>query len=187
MNDFFHKMVYATSCVYELARGAIVFLVLVTLVHLFVMTLSRVNGGSMEPNFEDGQYVLVKKLDYLWRQPRRGEVVTLRFPGDPERTRYIKRIIGLPNEVVSIINGEVYINNKRLAEPYIPKQTVKQRDIKRTLSFDEYFVMGDHRDSSSDSRIFGPIERRFILGNAFVIVWPFRDAEIVPPEYYSID
>lgn len=185
MNGIFQKLFYATGCVFELARGVIIFAVVLALINAFVAMINIVNGPSMEPNFQDKQILLVDKLSYLIRNPRRGEAVILKFPGDPEKTRYIKRIIGLPGEALTIKNSEVFINGRKLEETYIPKDFITEPDLEIKLGNDEYFVMGDNRENSNDSRVFKAVERRFLLGLAYVIMYPFKDAELVPPQYYG--
>lgn len=185
MNEgILHRLFYATGCVFELARGAIIFAVVLALLNVFVATVNVVNGPSMGPNFQNGQYVVINKLSYLVRPPRRGEAVILKFPGDPEKTRYIKRIIGLPGETVKIEESIVSVDGKILSEAYIPKETLTQPNIEQRLERDEYFVMGDNRENSNDSRVFGPVEKRYLVGLAYFVLFPFRDAGLVPPEFY---
>lgn len=184
MNGLFQKIFFATGCAFELARGVIIFAVVLALVNVFIITINVVSGPSMEPNFHNNQYVLVDKLSYFTREPRRGEAVILRFPGDPEKTRYIKRIIGLPNETIVISDSKVYINGKQIRESYIPEETLTEPDRQLKLGKNEYYVMGDNRENSNDSRVFGAIERRFFVGLAWLVILPFNQAGLVPPQYY---
>lgn len=183
-NGLIQRIFFATGCVFELARGVIIFAVVLALVNVFIITLNVVSGPSMEPNFHDKQYVLVDKLSYFLRDPRRGEAVILRFPGDPEKTRYIKRVIGLPGETVKIKDSKIYINGRHLTESYIPEGVFTEPDLEVKLGPDEYYCMGDNRENSNDSRVFGPIERRFLVGIAYFVIFPLKDAALVPPQYY---
>jgi signal peptidase I len=186
-NNIFQKIFYATGCVFELARGVIIFAVVLALVNVFVVTINVVNGQSMEPNFHNAQFVLIDKFSYFQRTPKRGEAVVIRFPGDPEKVRYIKRVIGLPGEVLEIRDSVVYINGVALKEPYLAANTITSPDKIVQIPANQYFLMGDNRENSNDSRVFGPIERRFLVGLAYYIAFPLRDAGLVPPQFYNVD
>lgn len=186
MGNVLGRLFYATGCVFELARGIIIFAVVLALANVFIATTNVVSGASMEPNFHDGQYIIVDKLSYLLRSPRRGEAVILKFPGDPEKTRYIKRVIGLPGEEIAINENRIFINGRLLSEPYLPKEILTEPNMERRLGKGEYFVMGDNRENSNDSRVFGPVEQRFMIGLAYFVLFPFTEAGLVPPQYYVI-
>jgi signal peptidase I len=185
--SLFQRLFYATGCVFELARGVIIFAVLLALINVFVGTVNVVNGSSMESNFHNGQYVVIDKITYLLRSPKRGEVVVLKFPGDPDHTRYIKRVIGLPGETLRITDSQVYINDKPINEPYIDEGNRTEPDMEIKLGPNEYFMMGDNRENSNDSRAFKSVERRFIIGLAYVVIFPTRDAHLVPPQFYPAE
>lgn len=170
--NFAQKVLYGTGCAYELTRGLIILLVLGTLVHFYIATISIVEGSSMEPNFHSGEYLITDRWHYLFGEPQRGDAVILRFPGDPEHTKYIKRIIGLPGEKVEIKDGKVYINNRQLAEPYLPDKTITSPDLIRLLGDEDYFLLGDNRDNSSDSRVWGVCPKRDLIGKAWFVFWP---------------
>jgi signal peptidase I len=187
MNGLFQRIFYATGCAFELARGVIIFAVVLALLNVFVGTVNVVNGASMEPNFHNGQYMLIDKLSYLMRNPRRGEAVIVKFPGDPDKTRYIKRIIGLPGERLQIKDNQILINDKPLRESYIPTDFLTEPNMEIKLGPKDYFIMGDNRENSNDSRVFKAVERRFIVGLAYIIILPFKDAGLVPPQFYTID
>ena len=128
----------------------------------------KIDGSSMEPNLHNDEYVLVDKVTYLLGSPRRGDVVV--FYRDRSSKDYIKRVVGLPGETVEMANGVVTIDGLPLSEPYTapsPKSFPA-----RQLGADEYFMMGDNRSNSQDSRDFGPIERRNIVGRAWIVYWP---------------
>ena len=173
-----------SNIVFELVKGIVVFIILLVLIHFFVATIFKVEGASMEPNFHQDQYVLVDRIDYLTSNPERGDVVILRFPGDPDRTKYIKRIIGLPGEKVTIKDGGVYINDKELREIYISKNIPTEPDMQTILPENEYFVVGDNRPNSSDSRIWGTAAKKFLIGKAVLYVFPTSDWDLISKVYY---
>src|SRR5690606_17051105 len=127
-----------------------------------------VKGASMEPNFYDHEYLIIDELSYRFRDPMRGEIVVFRYPRDP-REYFIKRVVGLPGETVEITDGKVIISNAQypngleLEEEYLDGVPTDGKK-KITLGADEYFVLGDNRDESLDSRAFGPLTRDHIVG-----------------------
>ncbi len=152
-------------------------------VYLFFMQPHQVNGQSMVPNFENGEYLLTDKVTYRMREPKRGEVVVFHAPQAahcPQGTGcdFIKRVIGLPGETVEIKDGHYYINSQFLEEDYIPEKYVTEpgqfmrNNRQVTLGSNEYFVSGDNRPYSSDSRAWGPIAKDKIVGRAFFRYWP---------------
>lgn len=145
-----------------------------------------VNGASMSPTFETGQYLIVDQLTYHFSDPQRGDVVIFKFPQDTSKF-FIKRIIGLPGEKVTIEEGEVKILKPSveeeiiLKEPYIkiPKNSYSETN----LSEDEYFVMGDNREHSLDSRIWGPLGKEYIVGRAYMRLLPVDDINFLPGKF----
>jgi signal peptidase I len=135
----------------------------------------RVDGNSMSPTLASGEYVLASSLDLPWNQPSRGRIVVLRHPAQNHRI-YIKRIIGLPDEGISVKNGVVYIDDLPLHEAYLTSFHKLRRDQDREwwTGPDEYFVMGDNRNDSEDSRVFGPVRRDLIVGSVWFRYWPLR-------------
>lgn len=170
--SFWQKFFYGTGCAFELTKWIIVVLVIGVLIHFYVGTLFIVDGQSMEPNFHNGQYILVNRWQYNFGKPERGDVVVLRFPGDPEHKKYIKRVIGLPGEHVEIIDGFVYINGRKLSESYIPTGVLTSPNLNRYLRDDDYFLLGDNRYNSSDSRVWGICPKRDLIGKAFFTLYP---------------
>lgn len=134
-----------------------------------------ISGPSMEPNFSSGEYLLIDEVSYHFGEPSRGDVVIFRYPKNPSRT-FIKRVVGLPGEKVQIKDGEVTISNldfpkgKKLNESYIEENTPGDAEV--SLKEDEYFVLGDNRDHSSDSRKWGAISREDIIGKVWISVYP---------------
>ena len=149
---------------FELLRGILIIIILLVLFNLFVATVFRISGESMFPSFLDGQFILVDRLSYIVSEPIRGDVVVLQFPGDPTRRKFIKRVIGLPGETVRIENSVVFVNDEPLPETYLPKLLQTAPNLTRLLRSDEVFVMGDNRPNSNDSRFFGPVPKRNLIG-----------------------
>lgn len=188
--NLFGRLAYTGSCLFELARGILLVGVVLTLIHLFIATVFIVEGVSMEPNFHTGELVVVDRATYQFGTPSRGDVVVLRFPGDPDHRKYVKRLLALPGETIAIREGGVYVNDERLSEPYLDTDELTYETLPNkaswTLGDDEYFLIGDNRDNSSDSRTWGPASRRFLIGRAVLIAWPFSDLGLVPQEQYEI-
>jgi signal peptidase I len=132
---------------------------------------------SMVPTLKVGDRVLVNKTSYHLHKVHRGDIVVFKRPpgeDDPRIRDLIKRVIGLPGEVIEARDGKVYVNNQPLNEPYLPTGTVTANLPKQLVPPDSYFVMGDNRSNSRDSRVFHAIAKRLIVGRAFIRVWPVR-------------
>ena len=129
----------------------------------------RIEGSSMEPSMHPNQYVLVDKLSYMLGDPKRGDVIVFNYPQATERD-FIKRVIGLPGETIRVQGGVVYVNDVPLEEPYIAAPPSYENTW--TLGPDEYFVLGDNRNSSSDSHAWGPLARHYFIGRAILVYWP---------------
>lgn len=175
--------------IFEVLRVvAIVFLVAVS-IRYFVFQPFQVEGSSMEPGFHSGEFLLIEKLSYRFRGPQRGEVIVFKYPKRPT-VDYIKRIIGLPGETVRIQDGTVLISGEPLSEPYLDanEQTVvsnnPQVPYEITLDRREYFVMGDNRTRSSDSREWGPLAEQFIIGRSSLILYPTAEFKAVASPKY---
>lgn len=157
----------------EIARVVIIAGAIVFLVRYFLIQPFSVRGASMEPNFFDHEYLIIDELSYRLRDPERGEIVVFRYPNDP-RQFFIKRVIGLPGETVVVKGGQVFVQMAGDAEPQLLDEyaylgTVPTPGDKRvTLGAGEYFVMGDNRPSSLDSRSFGPITKNQITGRVWL-------------------
>lgn len=179
------KIFYAEGVIYELGRGIIILVIILILVHFFVATIFVVRGASMEPNFENGEFIITNKIHYLLNHPERGDMVILKFPGDPDRQKYIKRIIGMPGEKLEIKNSKVYINDQLLIESYIDINVVTAPNQIIQLGSDEYFVLGDNRPNSSDSRYWGTVLRRDLIGRASFRLTPLDRFGLIPEVYYQ--
>lgn len=167
----------------ELLKFALVAAAIVIPVRLYVAQPFIVSGASMDPTFETGQYLIVDELSYHFEEPKRGEVIIFHYPKDPKQF-FIKRIIGLPGETVKIENGQVEVVDKNgkaitLSETYIKNQGNGSNMIK-TLGAGEYFVMGDNRPESSDSRSWGVLPEKNIVGRAFLRLLPVQTIGILP-------
>lgn len=130
----------------------------------------RVESISMQPTLHAGNFVLVNKVAYKLGTPERGDVVVFRYPPDPEQVPYIKRIIGLPGDKVSIYDGKVYVNDQLMVEPYIASST--RQGGEWSVPAGSLFVMGDNRNNSSDSRSWGMVPLENVIGKALVVYWP---------------
>ena len=149
------------------------------LIILFLYQPVRVEGTSMMPRLENHDRLFINKFVYHFEGIDRGDVVVFHYPLDPAKS-YIKRVIGLPGDRVQIIRGRVWLNGNPLREPYVPARYRDDDSMASTVvPPDCYFVMGDHRSISSDSRAFGPVERSLIYGKAEFIYWPAKDAGVV--------
>ncbi len=143
----------------------------------FLTARIRVDGSSMEPNFHDGDYVIVNRMAYRFGDIQRGDVIVFPYPLHPEDD-YIKRIIGLPGDHVAVYGGVVYVNGQALSEPYIMEKP--DSDLAEVVVPDGYvYVMGDNRNASSDSRSWGPLEIKDIIGKAVFRYWPFSTLGLI--------
>lgn len=159
----------------------------VFLIRTFLIQPFLVSGSSMVPNFSDGDYLLVDQVTYRFRPPERGEVVVFRSPGD-NSIYFIKRIIGLPGEKVAIKNGEIKVFNQSreidLKESYIPSGVSTGGNSEWALNSDQYFLLGDNRPSSFDSRSWGPLPAENIIGLARLRLWPLPEFKaFAAPQY----
>ena len=178
----------------EIIKIFLLALIVIMPVRVFLFQPFFVQGASMEPNFENGQYLIVNELGYKktdlkiavvkpFKDISRGDVMIFRYPKNPKQY-FIKRIIGLPGEEIEIKNGKVYIHNKenlegfRLEENYLSRTLLTEGEGKHKLEDDEYFVMGDNRSHSSDSRMWGPINEDDIIGKVLLRARPIAEAKV---------
>jgi signal peptidase I len=173
--------------IWETIQVAVISLAVVLVVRNFVIQPFFVDGTSMVPNFQDGDYLIIDELTFRFRQPQRGEVIVFKFPQN-ESSYFIKRIIGLPGDTVEIKNGVVSVSNAespdgiQLAENYLISKT--PGDVKTILQKGEYFVLGDNRTMSYDSRSWGVLPSKNIVGLVRLRLWPINSAQaIVAPQY----
>ena len=160
-------------------RDVIISVAASILIITFLYQPVRVEGTSMLPRLEDHDRLFINKFVYRISAIHRGDVVVFHYPRDPEKS-YIKRVIALPGDRLRIDHGQVWLNGRPLREGYVPEE---YRDLKSmpelVVPDDEYFMMGDHRSISSDSREFGPVDRDLIYGKAVFVYWPTKDAGVV--------
>ncbi len=160
----------------EVIRVLLISLAVVIPIRIFIAQPFIVRGASMEPTFHDGEYLIVDEISLRFNELKRGEVVIFRYPKDP-KSFFIKRIIGLPRETIVIRDGRVYLSKsgedlELIDEPYIGDEVFTMPDKAVVLGDDEYFVLGDNRPYSSDSRAWGPLDLKYIIGRTFIRLWP---------------
>ncbi len=159
------------ASILEILETLVIVLVSIYFVYSFIAQPFLVQGASMEPNFESGDYLLVDEVSYRFREPERGEVIVFRNPAN-ENEFYIKRVVGLPGETVIIQDGQVIVDGEPIKEDYLPKgQNLKGEYIFK-LAEGEHFVMGDNRAQSFDSRSWGPVDEDLITGIVRLRFWP---------------
>lgn len=172
MSNFFNKILYGGGVIFDMAKWIIFAVVLIILINKFWVSVFIVDGESMEPNIHDKELVLLNVSKYNSVEPKRGDVVVVRYPGDPDHRKYVKRVIGLPNEKLEIKDSRVFINGKRLEEYYLAFDLPTNPDKIVQIESNKYYLMGDNRPFSNDSRYFGAVEKRFIIGQATTIIFP---------------
>ncbi len=160
----------------EIVRFSLIAILIVIPIRMFIAQPFIVSGASMDDTFHSGEYLIIDQVSYYFNQPARGEVIVFRYPRDPSKF-FIKRIIGVPGDTITIENAQVTITNTEhpegfvLDEPYI-KSMLPAPTMTETLGEREYFVMGDNRDQSSDSRTWGVLQEERIVGRALVRLFP---------------
>ncbi len=175
---------------FEIAYTLLVISVIALTIRFFVVQPFLIKGESMEPNLQNNNYIIINEISYkLGFSPQRGDIIVFKFPRDP-RENYIKRVIGLPGEKIQIKDKKIYTNGRELKENYIPylNQVSEEGDQEWNIGKDEYFVVGDNRlpGGSSDSRSWGLLPRKDIIGKAWFVFWPPQDIKIIPhPQYNS--
>jgi len=170
------------SVLRELIETLALTLIIFLLIRFAVQNF-RIEGYSMEPNFHDGQFLIVNKLVYLLHPPERGDVIVFIPPTNTSRD-FIKRVIGLPGDRIEITNGRVYVNGALLDEPYpLNPGTYSAGPV--TVPPGEYFVLGDNRNNSSDSHSWGSVPAKDIIGKAWVSYWPPQLMGLIPSYSYA--
>lgn len=187
--SIFKKMlsVKIVSVAWEFFKIAFIAFLIVAPIRYFLFQPFIVSGESMAPSFGSGDYLIVDEISYRFSEPQRGDVIVFSWPKD-EKQRFIKRIIGLPMETVDVSNGQVKIiendNTFILDEKYLPSDLKTYGDANITLQADEFFVLGDNRERSYDSRSWGVVPRENIIGKAFLRIFPVSAlSAIYSPSY----
>ncbi|MFH1129155.1 MAG: signal peptidase I [Patescibacteria group bacterium] len=169
---------YGLDFVWEILKIVVISLAIIVPIRYFLIQPFFVKGASMEPNYLDGDYLIIDEISYRFETPKRGEVIIFRYPLDPTQF-FIKRVIGLPGETVKVENGKVIIeeqsgNSFILDESKYLDGVNTAGNIETTLENNEYFVLGDNRNASSDSRRWGEVDKKLIIGRAWLRAWPFN-------------
>jgi signal peptidase I len=178
--------------VFELVKVVVISLAIIIPIRYYLIQPFYVKGASMEPNFHDNEYLIIDEISYRFHEPARGDIVVFRYPRNPAEF-FIKRIIGLPGEKIQVKDGSVYIFNAdhnegvKLEEKYLPADlsTYALNEEITTLGINEFYVLGDNRNSSKDSRSFGPVDRKFITGRVLLRGWPFNKINVFSAPDYS--
>jgi len=176
--------------IWETVKVVIFSLVIILPIRYFLIQPFYVKGASMEPNYFDHEYLVIDEISYRLGDIKRGDVVVFKYPNDPSQY-FIKRIIALPGETFKLQGGKIYITNVTHPDGFILDESdylpniYTQGNEEITLSASEYFVMGDNRSSSLDSRIFGPINSSFIIGRTWVRGWPLNRVQVFKTPSYQ--
>lgn len=171
------------SDLWELIKFIIISVAIVVPIRMFIAQPFVVSGDSMIPNFENKDYLIIDQISLILGEPKRGDVVVFRYPNNT-RTFFIKRIIGMPNETIKIENGKTLIVNEDNPEGFLLDESYINEDFETSSVYrtkdDEYFVMGDNRNKSSDSRHWGTLSRKFIIGKAYLRLLPIYNISYLP-------
>ena len=178
----------ALSFIWELVKIALIAFVIVAPIRYFLFQPFIVKGESMSPNFENGDYLIVDEISYRFSEPERGDVIVFNWPKDKSQ-RFIKRVIGLPGETVKVSNGIVQIISTdgktiTLDEKYLPADLKTYGEVTTAIGENEYFVLGDNRDYSYDSRSWGIVPRSDIIGKAFLRIFPITSLSAISVPAY---
>lgn len=181
----------AVAAFFDFLQGIVVILAIMVMIYLFIMSPQEVSGSSMETNFHDGEFILTNKVEYKLTDPKRGDIVIFKSPNNPD-VDFIKRVIAKPGETVEIKNNAYYVNGIKLEEPYLSPDvymfggTFLRENQVYTVPPGEYFVSGDNRPHSSDSREFGPVAKDAFIGKAILRYWPLSETGIIKRPSYSV-
>lgn len=176
---------YWINFTWEILKIVIISLAIIIPIRYFLIQPFFVNGASMDPNFLDGDYLIIDEISYRFNDPERGDVIVFRYPLDTSQF-FIKRIVGLPDEIIEIKDGKIFIYSEEtpdekvvLNESEYLEDSHTPGNLQITLSENEYFVLGDNRRASSDSRKWGGLNEKYITGRAWIRAWPFNRIEVL--------
>jgi len=171
---------------WDLVKFAVIALIIVVPIRMFIAQPFVVSGESMFPTFNNGEYLIVDEISYIVGNPHRGDVIIFRYPNDTKKF-FIKRIIGMPNEEISINNGKITIINTENPDGFVLDEPYIDEEFNTTLNYkinnDEYFVLGDNRNRSSDSRVWGTLPSKLIIGRAYLRLLPIKNISYLPGYY----
>lgn len=170
----------------EWLKTIIFALLIAFLVRNYLFQPYRVQMGSMQPTLHNNDLIMVNKIVYRINPPKRGDIVVFNPPGNTSNIHYIKRVIGLPGESIEVKNGKVFINQTELIEPYLSQIDTPGMVGPVVLGENEFFVLGDHRNNSMDSRDFGAITKDHIHGKTMFVLWPMKDFQVFGQVKYEI-
>ena len=173
---------------WEFLQVVLISLIIIIPIRYYVIQPFFVKGSSMEPTFQDGDYLIVDELSYHFRGPERGEVIVFRYPQDPKQF-YIKRVIGLPGETIRVADNQILIKNNENPKGFFLDESIylsigTSGNVEKTLENNQYFVIGDNRDHSFDSRRWGELENDLIIGKVLFRVWPIESASAFSSPHY---
>jgi len=178
---------------WELVKVVAISAAIIIPVRYYLIQPFYVKGASMEPNFHDSEYLIIDEISYRFNQPDRGQVIVFRYPKNPQEF-FIKRVIGLPGEEIQIEDGKIivynseYPNGLTLSEEYLGSEleTFNSDTEKIKIAENEYYVLGDNRDASKDSRSFGPVNKDYIIGKVLLRGWPLEKFTLFNKEYWPV-
>ncbi|MCX6800230.1 MAG: signal peptidase I [Candidatus Falkowbacteria bacterium] len=178
--------------IFELIKVVLISLIIIIPIRYFLVQPFYVKGASMEPNFYDHEYLIIDEIGYRFNAPSRGDIIVFRYPLNPQEY-FIKRVIGLPGEKIQIKDGGVKIFNKQNPEGFILNEDYLKLGVKTNslsediidLKEDEYYVLGDNRTSSKDSRSFGSVDKSYFVGRVMLRGWPFDRAKLFKSIEYN--
>ncbi len=162
----------------EILESIVIAVILAVLIRVFLFQPFYIPSGSMEPTLTKGDRIIVNKITYRFTEPKWGDIIVFKYPLNPKRD-FIKRVIGLPGDTIQLKNSTLYVNGKAVNQSFLPQGLKYGNYGPVTMADDAYFMMGDNRNNSEDSRVWGTLPRENIVGKATVIYWPLNRSRIL--------